>query len=189
MSKQKNRRSGDLSLKLIDDIVAAARKSAILPKTAERNRFLRHYFANVPFDDLQGRSPEIMARAALAHLNFAKLRRAGEAKLRIYNPSDETTGYASNFTIVEMVNDDMPFLVDSVSAAINRHKLTIHMTVHPILQVRRDARGSLLGVMTTGDKSIAESYVRFVVDRDEQRERRKDETSKKFINHRILPLF
>jgi glutamate dehydrogenase len=167
VQKKNTRRSGDRSDRLIETIVAARPKSTILKTRKEINAFLRRYFRNVPHEDMHGRSPKIMGQAALAHLDFAKTRKPGKAKLRIFNPNKLDHGYQSAFTIVEMVNDNMPFLVDSVAAAIARHNLTIHMTVHPLLIVRRDRNGRLLEVM--GDikscKQI-ESYIRFVIDRE-----------------------
>jgi glutamate dehydrogenase len=67
----------------------------------------------------------------------------------------------------------MPFLVDSVAAAINRHGLAIHMTVHPIFRMQRDNRGKLVKI---GDRNArlgqAESFVRFVVDRESDPQQR-----------------
>ena len=101
-----------------------ARQIAHLKKPAQIKRYLRQYFVNVPVEDLQGRSEKIMARIAVDHLEFGARRRAGQALMRIYNATEKEHGYTSAFTFVEMVNDDMPFLVDSVAAAINRHSMT-----------------------------------------------------------------
>ena len=167
MPRNNLRRSGDMSDRLVDDIVAAKPKSALLKTRKQIDAYLRRYFSNVPHDDMHGRSPKIMGQAALAHLDFAKTRTPGKAKLRIFNPNKADHGYQSVFTIVETVNDNMPFLVDSVSAAINRHQLTIHMTVHPLICVRRDKRGRLLEVFNKDDeRGQMESYVRFVIDRE-----------------------
>ncbi len=154
-------------MSLIEQIVAAKPASNSLSSRKEINSYLRKYFSAVPYEDMAGRSPKIMGKAALAHLEFAKVRKWGTPKLRIFNPTEKQHGYQSAYTIIEMVNDDMPFLVDSVSAAIQRHGLAIHMTVHPIFRVSRDSRGRLISIDTPGgDKGKAESYVRFVVDRE-----------------------
>ena len=164
---------------LIDEIVATKPRSTALKPGKETERFLHQYFANVPYEDMQGRSTEIMGQAAMSHLDFARVRKPGTALLRIFNPVEKQHGYQSAYTIVEMVNDNMPFLVDSVSAAINRQGLAIHMTVHPILRVRRDGRGKLQEVLQSGDDGIAESYVRFAVDREP------DQQHLKVLEHEI----
>ena len=60
--------------------------------------------------------------------------------------SIEEHGWQSTHTIIEIVNDDMPFLVDSVTMEVNRHGLTLHLIIHPIVAVVRDADGTLTGV-------------------------------------------
>jgi glutamate dehydrogenase len=167
VSKQQQRRSSDISDRLIDAIVATKPRSKSLKAGKNTHQFIRQYFADVPHEDMQNRSPIIMGQAAVSHLEFARVRKPKQALLRIFNPNQKQHGYQSAFTIIEMVNDNMPFLVDSVSAAINRQNLAIHMTVHPVLRVHRDARGRLQSVSTVNDESgQAESYVRFVIDRE-----------------------
>ena len=81
-------------------------------------------------------------------------RHPGHAKIRIYNPDPTTDGWSSPHTIVEIVNDDMPFLVDSVSLAINASGRTVHLVIHPILSVMRDPKGRL-GVISRRRKRRA----------------------------------
>ncbi len=167
MPKNQQRRASDISDNVIDEIVATKPKSQALGNQKETEHFLRKYFADVPYEDMQGRSAEIMGQAAASHLDFARVRKADCALLRIFNPSDAKHGYQSAYTIIEMVNDNMPFLVDSVSAAINRHGLAIHMTVHPVLRVHRDGRGALQSISSMSDDGgQVESFVRFAVDRE-----------------------
>jgi len=167
MSRQQHRRSSDNTDRLIGEIVAARPASKTLKNREDIDSFLRKYFSAVPYEDMAGRSPKTMGQAALAHLEYARTRKPGKPMLRIFNPSVKQHGYQSAFTIIEMVNENMPFLVDSVSAAINRHGLAIHMTVHPIFSVRRDARGRLISIEKPGSESGRdESFVRFVVDRE-----------------------
>ena len=167
MSRQQQRRSSDITDRLIGEIVAAKPASKTLKNRKNIDSYLRRYFGAVPYEDMAGRSPKIMGQAALAHLEFAKIRKPGKAVLRLFNPSEKQHGYRSAFTIIEMVNEDMPFLVDSVSAAINRHGLAIHMTVHPIFSVKRDAHGRLKSIEKPGSQQGRnESYIRFVVDRE-----------------------
>jgi len=169
-----NRRESDMSARLINKIIAAKPKSAFLATRKQINAYLRRYFGDVPYEDMQDRKPHVMGQAAMVHLEFARTRKPDQAMLRVFNPTIKEHGYESSFTVVEMVNDNMPFLVDSVAAAINRHDLTIHMTMHPILRVRRGKRGQLLEILQNGAKTgQKESYVRFVIDREVDPQRRK----------------
>jgi glutamate dehydrogenase len=162
-----NRRSGDGRQDIIDATLASKVSSKTLKKKSDIRRYLKQYFADIPFEDLEGRSPRVMARVALDHLDFGAERRPGQALLRIFNATEKEHGYSSAFTFVEMINDDMPFLVDSVAAAINRRHLAVHITVHPIISVRRDNNHKLQSVVgPEKDGAHSESFIRFAVTRE-----------------------
>ena len=167
MASCEHRRVGDMKQTIVDGIITAKVKSKALSKPSQSKRFLLQYVQNVPVEDLQGRSEKAMARAALEHLDFGAVRRSGQALLRIFNPTEKEHGYSSNYTFVEMVNDDMPFLVDSVAAAIDRHDLAVHITVHPIISVVRDAKGKLKAIANPNSKGAkAESFIRLAIERE-----------------------
>jgi glutamate dehydrogenase len=167
VTRQHNRRGSDVKQAIIDKIVSSRVQSEALPNRRQIKRFLQQYFAEVPVEDMAGRSERAMARAALEHLEFGTKRRKGRALLRVFNPTEEQDGYVSSYTIVEMVNDDMPFLVDSVSAAINRQDLAVHITVHPIIHVHRGRGGKIESICAPGDESgNRESYIRIAIDRE-----------------------
>ena len=110
----------------------------------EPGRFVRHYYDQAERDDLAG-NPRVLAAAALGHLQFAAHRSPGTAKVRVFNPTLERDGWTSDHTIVEMVNDDMPFLVDSSTLTLISHGHSIHVTIHPLVQTER-SRGRLTAV-------------------------------------------
>jgi len=124
--------------------------------------FLALYWARVPLDDIEGRPPDALFGAAFAHWRLAELRAANTPLVRVYNPRLDEHGWRSEHTVIEVVTDDMPFLVDSVIAELNRHDLAVHLVVHPIVRVRRDANGWLLGVAMPGepaDSALTESFM------------------------------
>ncbi|MDJ0905049.1 MAG: NAD-glutamate dehydrogenase [Woeseiaceae bacterium] len=167
MTRKPARRGSDRKSNIVREILATRATSAHLKNRNQVREFLGQYVADVPIEDLEGRSTEIMAQIALSHLDFGAARRKGQARIRIYNPTEEEHGYASAFTFIEMVNDDMPFLVNSITAAVNRHDLSVHITVHPIIRVHRDSKGQLQSVCKVGDDSgQPESYIRLAVDRE-----------------------
>jgi len=130
-------------------IVSAVARSSIRPPKTLRNvdwpRFLQAYYANVDAEDLAAREPSELAGMALSHLLFARQRRRS-ALVRVFNPTLREYGYASPHTVIEMVNDDMPFLVDSIGLALTQRALTLHFLTHPIFAVKRDAGGNLLAL-------------------------------------------
>ena len=108
--------------------------------------FTRLYYAEADPEELAARPSADRQGAAAAHLAFGKSFVAGKAKLRAYNPVRGEHGWASTHTVIEIVNDDMPFLVDSVTMEVNRQGLTLHLVIHPVLRAVRDARGELTSI-------------------------------------------
>jgi glutamate dehydrogenase len=174
VTRQDLRRGSDAKERILEAIVSSRTRSKALENRAQVKTFLALYFADVPVEDLQGKSEQIMARIALDHLEFGTTRKKGQALLRVFNPIEKQHGYSSNYTIVELINDDMPFLVDSVSAAVNRQQLAAHITVHPVFRVERDGRGRLQSIAKRNAKTgEAESYIRIAIDRETDPQRLK----------------
>jgi glutamate dehydrogenase len=130
----------------VTSVVAAAPRSR---RGIDQKRFLEAYYANVDPDDVAARDAAALAGAALSHLEFAHKRR-GRALVRVFNPTLREHGYTSPHTVIEMVNDDMPFLVDSIGLALTQRSLTMHFLAHPIFSVLRDGGGTLRGVEERG---------------------------------------
>lgn len=167
MSRKQQRRRSDVRDQLVDRIVATRPNSAVLKNRSQINLYLREYFRNVPYEDMAGRSPRSLAHSALTHLELGRRKRKGQSMVSIFNPTVDKHGFESSYTIVEMVNDNMPFLVDSVAAAIMRHDLDIHITVHPVLRVKRDGKHNVAEILPfDSDEGRLESYVHFVVDKE-----------------------
>ncbi|MEU1685852.1 NAD-glutamate dehydrogenase [Micromonospora sp. NPDC005707] len=118
-----------------------------------------------PDEELIGFTAEEMLDAARAHRDLAQQRVPGELKLRIHEPDAE-----QHHTVIEIVTDDMPFLVDSVTALLNSHHLDVHLLVHPLVVVRREPLGRLTEVSADvePDDAIAgdlvESWMRIEID-------------------------
>ena len=66
MTRTEFRRGSDVRERIVDAIVASRVQSDALPSRQQVKRFLRQYFAHVPYEDLHGRDERAMARAALA---------------------------------------------------------------------------------------------------------------------------
>ena len=79
--------------------------------------------------------------ALLSCWQFAATRDPGETESACSAPRLADNGWASRHSVIEIVNDDMPFLVDTTTMEINRQGLTLHLMVHPIVVVQRDAQG------------------------------------------------
>jgi len=151
---------------LIATVVRKARRQFKGNRRAAADRFLSQYYRHVPPHDLVGQSPDTLFGAALAHWKLGTTRISGKSAVRVYNPSMKTDGWRSDHTVVEIVTDDMPFLVDSVTAGLNRQGLTVHLIIHPVLKVRRNRAGRLSEVLQAEESGTgvgAESFMHFEV--------------------------
>src|SRR5437667_9149560 len=137
-------------------------------KTDLAEKFAQLYYAEVDPEELAAREPRDLQGAAASHLAFGRGLVTGKAKLRAYNPVREQHGWHSTHTVVEIVNDDMPFLVDSVTMEVNRQGLTLHLVIHPVMKALRDDKGALLELHAS-DAEVAngklESYMHVEMDR------------------------
>lgn len=155
---------------LLEAIARRARRTATrLPARLELGELVRQYYRNVAEEDLSARSVENLAGAVLAHLDLGRHRRGAAACIRVYNPTTAEHGWSSPHTIVEIIHDDMPFLVDSSTMTLNRLGHEIHLTIHPVLMIERTPRGQLSRLHPRGaeqPRTRAESFIRFEILRE-----------------------
>ena len=167
-------RSNMQRTELFEEIAAVARGRLGGRDLDAALSFIAAYYAGVSLDDLAERRPDDLYGAAAAHFNLARRRTPGEAKVRVYNPEIEQHGWQSTHTIVEIVTDDMPFLVDSVRMVLNARGYTSHIVIHPVLGVRRDEDGrieAMLPIEETGDTGAGiEAAIHIETDRQTERD-------------------
>ncbi len=140
-------RSDDPKREVIDKVVEQIQQRLTGKMAKDAEAFVRLFYKDVPPDDMAGRSVDSLYGAALTLYKFAQKRpSANAAKIRVYNPDLEEHGWKSDHTVIEMINTDMPFLVDSVTSALHEFDLTVHLVIHPIMRIARDDRGELQSV-------------------------------------------
>ncbi|MEV5494199.1 NAD-glutamate dehydrogenase [Nonomuraea fuscirosea] len=129
--------------------------------------FLRFYYRHVAPEDLLDRNPVDVYGPAMSQRRLAELRPQGRAVVRAYTPTIDEHGWDPGRSVVEVVTDDMPFLVDSVTMELDRHGLGTYLVVHPQMRVRRDMTGRMLGrgqEDVTG-QMLVESWIHIEIDR------------------------
>ena len=151
---------------------AAARLPARLRRRIPKNSlspYVTAYYAGADAGDLSGRDASALAVMALSHIGLTR-RARGRALVRVWNPTLRDDGYTCAHTVIEMVNDDMPFLVDSIGLALTQRSLTLHFLSHPVFAVTRDAAGALDSLQErdrndAGRRLRLESFQHIEVDR------------------------
>ncbi|MFD9545604.1 NAD-glutamate dehydrogenase [Streptomyces sp. NPDC060022] len=109
--------------------------------------YLQRYYLHTAPEDVTGRDPVDLFGAASSHYRLAENRPQGTANVRVHTPTVEENGWTSSHSVVEVVTDDMPFLVDSVTNELSRQGRGIHLVIHPQVVVRRDVTGKLIEVL------------------------------------------
>jgi glutamate dehydrogenase len=139
--------AGDRELDLIEAVIGKVTERLGHEPSVACQEFVRQLFHWVPAQDLNERAPDDLAGMALSQFELAGQRAQGEPKVNVYNPDSERHGWTSSHTAVEIVCDDMPFLVDSITMELNRQDATIELLVHPVMRVVREA-GELVEVLS-----------------------------------------
>src|ERR1051326_7897951 len=102
--------------------------------------FLDKFFGRAAPDDLERYQPEQLAAIAVQSWATFAARRQGTPKVRL-----APAAMAPGVTALDIVNDDMPFLVDSVVGELTERGLDVLLLVHPVFLVERDEAGTLTG--------------------------------------------
>ncbi|MGW2337611.1 NAD-glutamate dehydrogenase [Streptomyces sp. NPDC001685] len=137
--------------------------------------FLQRYYLHTAPEDLLDRDPVDVFGAAFSHYRLAENRPQGTANVRVHTPTVEENGWTCSHSVVEVVTDDMPFLVDSVTNELTRQGRGIHLVIHPLVVVRRDLTGKLIEVLPAapaGDlphDTHIESWIHVEIDRETDR--------------------
>ena len=132
----------------------------------EARTFIALYYDQVDPEDLADRNPEDLYGAAMAHLRFARRFSTGTPKLRVYNPRAEEHGWSSPHTVIEIVNDDMPFLVDSVTMEVNRQGYTLQLFNHPLFVHAARPRRAAQVPRRAGQDGKPESLIHVEIERE-----------------------
>ena len=122
--------------------IDAAAKLLRAGKSNVPDDFVALLFARAAPEDLVGYDAAELAALARETWAFLASRKPGKPKLRFEQPA-QAGDRLKSISVIEIANDDMPFLVDSVMAELNERGLTPRLVVHPILAVARDKTGKL----------------------------------------------
>lgn len=131
--------------------------------------FAHRYYATAPLADLYDHSLDDLLGALLSHWKFIFQRKAGEAKVRVFNPTLENDNWQSRHTIIEVSHDDIPFLVDSIRMEVNRNDLQIHFAIHigglKLIRNSNDEIQEILPVGAIEPGASSEAPIYFEIDR------------------------
>ena len=130
--------------------------------------FADQFFGIISLDELTQRRLSDLAGCTLSAWRLLERFDHAQPQVRVYNPDYERHGWQSTHTAVEVLHEDLPFLVDSVRTELNRRGYSIHTLQTTVLSVRRGSQGELLEVLpkgTQGEGVLHESLMYLEIDR------------------------
>ena len=155
---------------ILEEVFAHAQELPPMPGV-DLEALIRGYYRHVPAEDLLDRTQRDLGATVLHHLDLAGNRPQGTANVRLFTPTQDPDGWTcGGRTVVEVVTDDMPFLVDSVSMALDAAGHNVHQVMHPQFVVRRSLDGELREVLDDAAATDAhdvdrESWMHVEIDR------------------------
>ncbi|MDO9498420.1 MAG: NAD-glutamate dehydrogenase, partial [Nocardioides sp.] len=134
---------------------------------------LRAYYRHVAPEDIIERADVDLFGALASHYKLARERPQGTARVRAFTPTLSEHGWsAGGHSVVEVVVDDMPFLVDSLTMELSRQLRGVHLVIHPRYDVVRDITGALEevrvvddGLLEPAEGKVRESWMHVEIDR------------------------
>lgn len=137
--------------------VKASVKMPARKDSAKTSKFADMFFAQVPAEDIAGFSAVELNLVAASMQGWAQNRKPGQHKLRVFNPDAKRDGWTVPCTVIQIVNDDMAFIIDSVTSELTYQGMNIDLLLHPILNASRDKSGALQDLQS--GKAASAGYV------------------------------
>ncbi len=143
-------KSALLSAAAAEDTVAEGGRGA-----PEVGPLVRSYYRNVAAEDVCELAAHDLVGALTSHLELARVRPQGTARVRVLTPGPDDGWSVGGHSVVQVVTDDMPFLVDSLTMELARQDRDVRLVIHPQMDVVRDITGALSEVHGVEDGSVA----------------------------------
>ncbi len=146
--------------KEFDQLIKDAHKALPVKSPEGLKKMLDLLCSKISTEDLEFFDSNILSHMAETHWKMAKNRQKGQPQLKVYCPSSEN--YECRKTIIDIVSDDLAFLVDSVVAEINNHDILIGILIHPNIYASYSDKGDLIdftSVSEGGDHRQAHIHV------------------------------
>ena len=148
----------------LSDLLASAQEVAARANPLEFEvdlvDFLPRFYEDVAPEDLMGKDPIDLVGPATHMLRLGSHRPQGDAIVDVFTPTVAADEWTVGHTVVQVITDDMPFLLDSLVAAITGQGHSLHLVAHPIYAVERDITGTLQSVVPGSPDAAPESAIR-----------------------------
>ncbi len=152
---------------ILEKILILAKERIAREQLSIFSAFAQQYYLHSDLETLKTRSIENLAAAVVSHWNLACQRFPGQSKVHVFNPS-QNESWETKYTVVQLVTEDKPFLVDSSRMEVNRQGFSIFFSLNiGDVKLRRNAQGEIVEVLSssTSLESHAESLIYMEIDK------------------------
>lgn len=133
---------------IINEVVERIQKKLPMETAGLCSEFVRQFYLTMSLEDLQESSIDDLYGLAVNFWDLIEVRNTHEIKIRIYNPDMEHHGWENSHTVIELICQDMSFLVDSLRIVLKRMGISLYLTVHMGgIRLLRDADDHVTAVL------------------------------------------
>ncbi|MGM0525459.1 MAG: NAD-glutamate dehydrogenase [Pseudomonadota bacterium] len=165
---------------LLEKVVELIKKKVSSSQSSLVQEFAKRLYRNIASDDLSHRNDSDMYGAVLGLWHsFNEYKPGDKALIKVYNPDVPNDGWESPHTIIEIIQSDMPFMVDSVRMALQRMGITTHLLLHMPISHKRDADNQVTEMLKPGTRADNDVDTVFLIEIDRQTDKEEIKTIRK----------
>ncbi|MFM7701900.1 MAG: hypothetical protein ACKO6C_00355, partial [Alphaproteobacteria bacterium] len=122
--------------------------------------FIQEFYIENKLVDFENYNTESLYYYSLSAYKILCQKKSTNFNIKIYNPTKANDGFESPYTIIEIVNKDMPFLVDSSVNFLDKQSIKINNIIHPVFKIKRNIDGSFVNFDKSGvDESLIQLHL------------------------------
>ncbi|NDH66559.1 MAG: NAD-glutamate dehydrogenase [Gammaproteobacteria bacterium] len=140
---------------IINEVVVRTQQKLPKMKAALCSEFVRQFYLTMSLEDLKESSIDDLFGLAVNFWDLMEVRNSHAIKVKIYNPNREQHGWESSHTVIELICQDMSFLVDSLRIVLKRMGISLYLTVHMGgIRLLRDANDCVTAVLPRTEEQV-----------------------------------
>jgi glutamate dehydrogenase len=155
---------------ILEKIAALAKEQIAEEQVSVFTVFVQQYYAHTNLETLKSLAVESLAAAVVSHWKLAYRRLPGQTKVHVYNPNAEKDRWETKYTVLQLVTEDKPFLVDSIRMEVNRQGFNIFFSLNVgDIKLRRNAQGEIVQILAAdavlSDDGQTEAFIYMEIDK------------------------
>lgn len=105
--------------------------------------FARYFCTNITAGDVEFKTANDLYSPIVSLWRFTQENESAH-NIKVYSPELENDGWQTKHSVIELVHEDMPFLVDSIRMELNRMGIGVHLHIHLPMTLTRDKDGRII---------------------------------------------